>query len=192
MRSPTLLLFVLAFAASLAVVYTDHPNDNVAYLESVKRNQLHELINSGRFNGHLAHIDAPQTTYRRCKRATKAFLQAWKQLLKTTVGFSRYYTDVPGKGHVQGKIFFKVGSMDNAVQDFYSLGPKHVAQTPDAMKGVVGKQVVVLRTDLSGKRLPVMAVNDGRKTALRSIYYVNTPAHAQAKLGELRKAFHGE
>lgn len=175
MRLPSFLLLLLAlgavpFAAAAAAVAAAAVNqiDKGVY----QNGAVHQ--NTG-CTGCLALIDAHQTTYRRQKRAVTAFFRAWKQILKTTIGFQRVYNNVGGV-YIQGKTFAKVGTLSDARNDFYSLGPRNVEPRPYGLSGEVGKKLVILKT--TPPNIAVMDI-DSPKFAPRAIVYFE--AIAQAK-----------
>ena len=122
------------------------------------------------------------------KRALSPFAQAWKALLKTTIGYRR----MPLLG-TEHKIFAKIGSLEQAKRDFLSLGPTDVVKKGYGYKGQVGNEVIELHTKASdGSKIPraVLYVVDGEDAkiaygvqssskAAREIFYFDKPEHVK-------------
>ena len=96
----------------------------------------------------------------RMKRAFTTFspfLKAWRAILKTTFAVSKkqMYEDIPET------TFLKIGSIDDAIDDFYSLGPTRIINSEYGLQGIVDDQVLVLLKPPEGKmEAPVMAIMD--------------------------------
>ena len=121
-------------------------------------------------NKRHTHIDAGKTTYRRQKRATTAFLRAWRRLLKTTKGDGSINTNTDMNGvPMQGNVFTKDGSIHDAIRDFYSLGPRNIEHRPYVLTGDVGNKAILLRFT-SPPTITVMD-KDTPKVAPRIIAY---------------------
>ena len=109
----------------------------------------------------------------RQKRAIPSFMQRWKALLKTTLGF-RWFKDSTR----EGKIWFKFGLTSDAVRDFHSLGPTKI-EPGDAFAtyGYVGDQVMKLVPRLSNSdHPPVLQIIGGKgqnRIERRILYFEN-------------------
>ena len=124
----------------------------------------------------------------RQKRALSSFAQAWKALLRTTIGYRRM--PLLGSDH---KFFAKIGSLEQAKQDFLSLGPTDVVRTGFGYKGHVGNEVIELHTNApDGAKIPraMLHVVDGEDAkiaygvqssskAAREIFYFDKPEDMQ-------------
>ena len=124
----------------------------------------------------------------RQKRALSSFAQAWKALLSTTIGYRRM--PLLGSEH---KFFAKIGSVEQAKQDFLSLGPTDVVRTGYGYKGHVGNEVIELHTKApDGAKIPsaMLHVVDGEdakiaygvqssSNAAREIFYFDKPEDMQ-------------
>ena len=139
-----------------------------------------------------------EDTYLKIKRLQKrtfsSFQLAWKAILQRTLGSVKII-----EGQYNRKLFIKIGSLDNAVDDFYSLGPSRIKQNDSkrVLSGLTGNQVIVLRT--AADQPPVLYVANG-KTAKqifddvtntskveRAMVYVDNLEEAKAFLQSWRK-----
>ena len=166
MHLPTPMWLFLAFAIATAAAYSHPVKDQYSLSDDSTVNDLYDVIH--------AHIDASRITYPRQKRASSELVQAWVRLLKTTLGSYSGHGNTGG----QGRIYVKVGTLDDATQDFYSLGPRNVKKNPFGLNGYIGNRLVVLST--TPPRLVVY--NDIRipKLSIRIIEYHKTFAEAKA------------
>ena len=139
--SLSLLFLLLASATAVADDHRTH-----SYPGGADPNVPYPIIHSGGFNKHITYTDAGQTSYRRQKRGVSAFFRAWKRLLRTTIGFQTVYANIGG-GFIQGKKYLKVGSLDDAIQDFHSLGPTNIEHRTYGLSGEVGKKFILLRSN---------------------------------------------
>ena len=180
----TLLLLVLmpCIAAQLA---DDHQVDTGSY----NGDRAITRLDGERYTGKLEHdgfyILTQQRKGHRQKRGLISFLCAWRALLKTTLG-SRVFVEHA----LKEKIFVKVGTLDNAVEDFYSLNPTRIIQDSHGLRGHVGNQIILLDT-----HPPTMFVLDGNRARdffgvprsnkiSRGIAYFENPEDARKYLRE--------
>ena len=123
------------------------------------------------------HLKTGPAQLSRRKRAFATFLQAWRSILKTVYG-SRTLT-LEGK---EVKLYVKVGTSDDALNDFIALNPNNVVQDALGMRGIAGNKFIELRTlSTSGQQPPSLFVFSGRastsipgvpgKPVTRVIYY---------------------
>ena len=106
----------------------------------------------------------------RQKRTFSLFKSAWKSILKQSLGFVR----IIDADNVERKLFLKVGTIDNAVEDFYSLGPTQIKQVEDrgGLAGLVGNQVILLKTaDFYAH--PLLYVTNGKTSS--SFFDIHSP-----------------
>ena len=130
MNLPTFLMFLLiscGFASKL--VRLDKVTD-----EGGNAKALYDPGMSG---------EATQQNANRQSRAFSPFSQAWKSLVKTTLGFT---TDRRGARIV--KIYIEVGTKADAIADFKSLRPTTIKQLPnEGFIGYVGNQQAIALKD---------------------------------------------
>ena len=135
-----------------------------------------KLYADGVRNTTFTFEDRTSTISRR-KRTLAPFLRAWKSILKTVYG-SRTLT-LEGK---EVKLYVKVGTSDDALNDFIALNPNNVVQDALGMRGIAGNKFIELRTlSTSGPQPPSLFVFGGRpstsipgvpgKPVTRVIYY---------------------
>ena len=80
-----------------------------------------------------------------------------------------------------------MGSLDDAIQDFHSLGPKNIEQGPNGLIGEVGKKLIQLRIRSNPARIVVQDI-DSHKLFPRTIEYRETFAEAN-NVGKLEGPF---
>ena len=154
-----------------------------------QNNDKSEMYRDHRFYGRLypaelindhAYTGTRLARYQRQKRAFSPFQQAWKAILKTTIGYRR----MPVLGS-ERKFFAKVGTNEQAKKDFLSLEPKDVVQTGYGLKGHVSNEIIELHTRApDGSKIPqaILYVVDGEDAKIaygvqssskttREIYY---------------------
>lgn len=103
------------------------------------------------------------------KRAFSSFQIVWRAILKTTFGFGR----VVGPKSETRK-YKKVGTMKEAIQDFYSLGPRGVKMEQGTLVGFVGDRRRTIILDTNSVDTPVLFLipDAGSKNlVVRSIVY---------------------
>ena len=122
------------------------------------------ILRRGDLQRYGTFVGAGQTNSRRNKRAiSSVFREAWVRLLKTTLGFRVVqYSDGS-----KGKYFVKLGSVEDARADFYSLRPTRVIHKGSRTAGLAENQYVSLDVLPSG----VAMLQLGRKNR-RLITYV--------------------
>ena len=126
--STLLLLIVVAMVTARA---DDH--DASQYLEDADTNIFESHGNPSGLEVH--RVATPQREDHRHKRAITQFLRDWLKLIKTTVWGGRYKKD-----GVLVKAFFKFGTNDDAIEDFYSLNPTSIEKVADILIGKVENQ----------------------------------------------------
>ena len=126
---------------------------------------------------HRSYVDTPQREGHRHKRAITQFLRDWLKLIKTTVWGGSYKKD-----GVLAKAFFKFGTYDDAIKDFYSLNPTSIEKVADILIGKVENQVIALIKRKHGPPILNVAQSDDaikmgvinrNKTTRQVIYYKN-------------------
>ena len=98
------------------------------------------------------NIAADTPTDIRKKRAFapfSPFVKAWRTLIKTTFAIQRTIYD-----NKQEVTFLKRGTLDNAIDDFYSLGPTSIHSSDFGLEGFVNNQVHVILKQPTGKNYP--------------------------------------
>ena len=166
MHLATLILLLLG-PCSAVPLDNDHEDDTGAYRNVADTNHLYGERYPGGLINYRAYINTNQRHDDRHKRALSPFLQAFKAILKTTFGYRRM--KVLG---TERKMFAKVGTYDDAVADFHSLGATNIVPEKYGLRGQVGNQVIELHTRLSvGSRIP------------RAILYVIDDVDAMAAYG---------
>ena len=116
----------------------------------------------------------------RHKRATSATLRAWARLARTTQGF-RW---IKLKDGFKSKTYIKIGGLQDAMEDFYSLKPTNIKNWGSELTGIAGGQGVKLRTPTV--RYPIVRLYFGGKdNSFRTITYVETPAEVPMALRNL-------
>ena len=132
------------------------------------------------------------------KRARLPFSAAWKELIKTARPFKWQNTD-----GVDIKLYTKVGPLRDALEDFYSLGPRTVRMSDRGVSGRVENQIIRLLVpskDGSGPARPVLSVLDSDEARLyygvsndnrvpRLITYQESPAETKALLRKWNRQF---
>ena len=156
MISSVSLILVLAFLATLDCgngAPQDHPqgayNDNTgdSYF-IVEHNYAEDTFNDIRKKRAFAPFSP--------------FVKAWRTLIKTTFAIQRTIYD-----NKQEVTFLKRGTLDNAIDDFYSLGPTSIHSSDFGLEGFVNNQVhVVLNPSYGTKETPTLTIID-TKTALQ-------------------------
>ena len=135
------------------------------------------------------------------KRALSSFSLAWKALIKSP----RPYI-WPEKDGLVIKLYTKVGTWRNALDDFYSLGPATVRRGARGLSGRVGNQVVRLfapTNDGRGPARPMLSVLDSEEARRYygvsntnrvpgAIAYQETPVEAKAQLRKWHRQFSGQ
>ena len=112
-----------------------------------------------------------ETDKQRQRRGTSPALTAWAKLVKTTLSFRwLHYSDGS-----KFKTFIKIGSVDDAIADFNSLGPTRIQHVGDAIIGKAGNQAVILLLRSSG--IPRATLQFGNKSP-RTIRYCDTREQA--------------
>ena len=78
------------------------------------------------------------------------------------------------------KLFVKKGTLDTAVDDFYSLDPTSIMKEDDSMFGFVGNQVIKLQwaTERYDTTLNIIGAESGNRV-VRTIVYTDIPIHAK-------------
>ena len=146
--------------------------------------KFHHADDTSIFHGIIsprANIGVPQSISLRHKRGTSSILLAWTRLLRTTFGFG--WVKVRGADKV--KTYVKVGTLDDAVTDFKSLGPTEYRQKENTLFGRVGNKIVMLDVPSdAGQPKLYFGTN---KIFSRLIYYVESPKEAHWLLKELKK-----
>ena len=137
---------------------------------------------------HRRFIDRHRREGHRHKRTINTFFYNWLRIVRTTIGVERYRLD-----NLEAKIFFKVGSLDDAVSDFYSLNPTSIGREGEILTGKVGNQVIVID---SSDRVPVLNVESShdakhykvinRNKVTRSIMYFDNAKEAEIVLRRLK------
>ena len=177
------LLFLLLAAATAFT--DDHQTIAGAYPDGVDPNIPYQIIYSLRFKKHhQTLIEARKTINLRQKRTVSVFFRAWKRLLQTTIGFQTVYNHIGGIV-IQGKTYLKIGSLDDASKDFYSLRPRNVEQKQQGLSGEVGNKLILLRSNPT--QIVVLDI-DSPKLVPRTIEYRETFAEVKA-LGKLKGRF---
>ena len=127
------------------------------------------------------NIGVLQANSLRQKRGTSSILRAWTRLLRTTFGFE--WVKVRGADKV--KTYVKVGTLDDAVTDFKSLGPTEYRQLGNTLFGQAGNKFVML--DVPSDAGQPKLYFETNNYFSRLIYYVESPKAAHWLLQELKK-----
>ena len=118
------------------------------------------------------------------------FVKAWRTLIKTTFAVKRsFYGDDPGV------IFLKQGTVDNAIDDFYSLNPTSIHSSDFGLEGSVNNQVHVILFPSGKNYPPALCIMDTKTVmkdypidrnvninAMRMIFYFESTSKAKAIL----------
>ena len=138
---------------------------------------------------HRRFIDTHRREGHRRKRAINTFFYNWLRIVRTTIGVGRYQID-----NIDAKLFFKVGTLDDAVSDFYSLNPTSIDRKGEFLTGKVGNQVIII--DSRHKVAPVLNVVDSgdakhykvinRNKATRQILYFGNAKEAEIAIRRLK------
>ena len=175
MRASTLLLVLISGLAA-----ADQYGDSRLYPDADDTNIFREDISPGGLGRYRAYIAIHQTNAGRYKRGASTVLRAWGQLVKRTQGF-RWIKLSDG---FKSKTFIKIGSVEDALADFYSLKPTGVKKWGTELTGMAGNQGVKLRTP--SPKYPILRLYFGNKS-VRTITYVETPGQVKMALRNLEK-----
>ena len=191
MRLSTLLLLTLTVTVSTQ----SNGQGFIAHQNNVDTNLLENpRYSSGLAEIHRSFFDTPTRDASRHKRTP--FLRDWLKLIRTTIWGGRYT-----RFGLKAKTFFKFGTEDTAINDFYSLNPTAIEKEADLLIGKVGNQVIVLGKREDGP--PILSVADsdsvvemGVKNSNKSnrqiIYYKNLDEklYMIRRMESLRKPTH--
>ena len=124
--------------------------------------------NRGNTNRHETfgkYLNVKRVVEQRFKRGTSTFLYDWLKLLRTTIwgGWKR----IDGQ---TWKVYYKEGTLDDAVRDFYSLKPTSIEQDGEYLIGKAANQVIILDTRSFIKSLGVV---DSEKAKLEGVFNNN-------------------
>lgn len=175
MGVPAMLLVLLScFAAA------DQNSDGNTVDHAGDANTFHGDNFLHGFVGYRDNIGVRDAFSLRQKRATPSFLRAWAELLETTLGSQ--WVKLHGSDKV--KTFVKVGTLDDAVADFKSLGPIGIKQEGATIIGRTDD--TVLRLDLPSEvgRPKLSLGTSGYDAGL--IYYADNAEAAQWLLRKLK------
>lgn len=177
MRGSTILL---VFTSGLAAAGHYHGATGL-FLGQDRINIFHGDKTGGSSERQRAFVgfETQWTNERRHKRGTPLFIQAMTQLLKTTLGFR--WVQLNDGSQVQS--FIKVGTAQDAFEDFNSFRPTGVTHVGDKFTGRTGNQAIGVVTASPNSPLPQLYIGNKR---LRLIYYVETPEKAQLALRRLQ------
>ena len=185
MGSSVLLTLVLAFLATLDCgngAPQDHPQGAYNDITGdsyfiVEHNYAEDTFNDIRKKRAFAPFSP--------------FVKAWRTLIKTTFAVkSSFY------GDDTGVTFLKQGTLDNAIDDFYSLNPTSIHSSDFGLEGSVNNQVHVILKQPSGKNYPpALCIMDTKTVmkdypidrnvninAMRMIFYFESKSKAKAIL----------
>ena len=173
MRLPISILVSLVF-----IVAEPQADAGVYRFHDVKPSLSNRIFHRGGLDKHYTLTAVPQQTYQRHKRAMTSFAYAWVKLLKTTWGVRK----INHQGF-EVKEFAKIGSVEDATKDFYSLGPKFVEEDAFGLNGQVENKFIMLTGCTANPcQLPpviLLADSDSPKNVIRSVSYFQTSAQAQ-------------
>ena len=112
------------------------------------------------------------------KRAISRFLQAWREILKTTFGSNSY---LYRNGNTVMKIYLKQGSADDAFTDFYSLRPTKTWQSPDdgSLIGISENHVFELQS-AKGYDGPILHLLNGKDA--HELYGIASPNRIEREI----------
>ena len=130
----SLALLVLLLVSGVGLQFAaGAPLSPKAYKANTQYRKPDAVVDGKRsFNAHAVN-------HYRNKRAFSPFMNAWKALIKTTFAFQKTFHD-----NIPTKTFLKIGSIDDAIADFYSLGPTRIRKAPGlGMAGRVNDEVEV-------------------------------------------------
>ena len=177
MRLP--LSVVLLVASSVGLQLTSgvqQGGDSIAYQDNLGVN---EADSGDLYTRMMESFATSLVKDHRKRRAFTTFFQAWKALLKTTFAFRKTFdTKIPEK------TFLKIGSLDDAVSDFYSLGPSKISNRPGlGLQGIVDDKVLVYLR-YPDNFPPTIGLMDA-KNAPRMIVYFENVAKAKSSVRDL-------
>ena len=159
----------------------DQDNGSNTFVHADDSNKFHGDIFPRDFDGYGAYIRDRQAYALRQKRGTTSVFRVWAELLKTTLGFR--WVKFHGGDNVM--TFIKVGTLDDAVEDFKLLGPTRVKQEGNTLLGQAGDKAIELELPSDTTRPKLYLGRNGYDSGL--IYYVETPEDAQWLLRILKK-----
>lgn len=132
MRLPALFLLQITCSASVGECHTGTGVYPIRIYSGVLK-----ILNT------RTYIDDRHTINRRHKRGTTQFLKAMKEISKTIIGVQPGYIARRQK-YEHGMTYLKVGSLDDALEDFYSLGPNVIRNKPYGLSVEIGNMALQL------------------------------------------------
>ena len=170
-RVPTLLLLIMSYLTAA----DQHRN---THQDADDTTMFGEDISHGGMGRYRAYIGTRQTNADRHKRGVLSFLRAWIRVVRSTLGFRWVKYD----DHSKGKTFVKVGTEEDALADFYSLGPTAVRREGNEITGLAGNHAVQLETPSADMPIPILYVANKR---VKTIIYAENRLQAQLALRNL-------
>lgn len=185
-------------ANSVVIDIAANPDDDASkYHKDAGTNKvIGGRTDAGEWENYSVHVNKNHRKDQRQRRAFSPFLLAWRKILKTTLG-SKQYSFIG----IRKKTFVKIGTLNNAVDDFYSLGPTRIQQEQGSLNGFAGNQVIRLETAIVHDReLPILYVLSGKSARVvydnpspnnieRGILYAENMAWAKSLLRAVQTAF---
>ena len=130
--------------------------------------------------GNVLSTTSRQTDTIRHTRSVTLFLQAWARLVRTTLGFKWVQFASGGKG----KTFVKVGNTDDAIEDFFLLGPTAVKRVRNEYTGLAGNQALKLEIPGPSNDVPVPVLYVVGKR-VKTVVYAQTREQGRMALSQL-------